>query len=196
MSALPNRRHYGERTRLLALALIGAGLLLVGFVGLIALHNAAASVVPAKQTTGGIPAQLDFPAPDLRLTDLAGQEVSLADNLDQYILVNNWATWCPPCRAEMPILEAYYSDHRDQGFTLIAIESGESLAEVAAFVEKFDISFPVWLDPGGQALRGFYNNALPSSYLIDPEGTVILGWSGAITQAVLENHVTPLLNQE
>jgi hypothetical protein len=60
----------------------------------------------------------------------------------------------------------------------------------------FGLSSPVWLDPDGQALRGFFNNAHPGSYLIDPDGTVILGWSGAINREALENYITPLLTQD
>lgn len=172
--------------------MLGSGLVLIGLVGAIMLVTSH----PAKSDSSPVapvPVTLGFPAPQLELTDLNGQAVSLADFRGRYVLLNNWATWCPPCRAEMPVLEAFYRDHRERGFILIAVEAGDPPEMVQEFVDRYQISFPVWLDPENQALRGFANNALPSSYLIDPEGQVILGWSGAVTRAALDSHVAPLL---
>lgn len=178
--------------RILSLALLGSGLVTLGLVGAIMLIAST----PAKGGTlaaAPVPVVLDFPAPDLELTDLNGQQVSLADYRGQFVLVNNWATWCPPCRAEMPVLEAFYREHKDQGFALIAVEAGDPPRVVREFVERYQLSFPVWLDPENQALRGFANNTLPSSYLINPDGKVVMGWSGAVTRAALERYVVPLL---
>jgi len=143
-----------------------------------------------------VPVSLDFPAPHLELTDLNGRTVSLADYQGQFALVNNWATWCPPCRTEMPVLEAFYREHRGQGFILIAIEAGDPPEMVREFVDRYQLSFPVWLDPKNQALRGFANNALPSSYLIDPNGRIVLGWNGAVTRAALDRYVAPFLEDQ
>ncbi len=154
---------------------------------------ASAQTESRGQASAPVPVALRFPAPRLELTDLHGQAVSLADYQGQFVLVNNWATWCPPCRAELPVLEAFYQEHRDQGFALIAIEAGDPPELVREFADHYRLTFPVWLDPENQALRGFANNALPSSYLIDPDGQVVLGWSGAVTRAALERYVTPLL---
>lgn len=154
---------------------------------------ASAPTKSRGQAAVPVPMTLHFPAPRLELTDLHGQAVSLADYQGQFVLVNNWATWCPPCRAEMPVLEAFYRDHRDQGFTVIAIEAGDPPELVQEFADRYRLTFPVWLDPENQALHGFANNALPSSYLIDPDGQVVLGWSGAVTSAALDRYVTPLL---
>lgn len=172
--------------------MLGSGLVLIGLVGAIMLTTSQ-PVKSSSPAGAPVPVALDFPAPQLELTDLNGQAVTLADYRDRYVLVNNWATWCPPCRAEMPILEAFYRDQRDRGFVLIAVEAGDPPRMVQEFVDRYQVSFPVWLDPENQALRGFANNALPSSYLIDPKGRVILGWSGAVTRAALDRHVAPLL---
>ncbi|MGW8225308.1 MAG: TlpA family protein disulfide reductase [Anaerolineales bacterium] len=139
------------------------------------------------------PATVNFPAPGLNLHDLNGQPVSLADHLGQVVLVNNWATWCPPCRQEMPILEAYFRDHNHQGFTIVAIDAGDPSETVSEFISEYEMSFPVWVDPSSSALNSFRNNYLPSSYLIDREGQVIMVWSGAVTRASLEQNITPLL---
>ena len=171
--------------------LMGTGLLILGIVVLLILHNSGDSI--NNQTDFSVtPLKMDFPAPDLQLHDLQSQPVSLVDYRDQVVLVNNWATWCPPCRAEMPTLNDYYQAHRQQNFVMVGIESGESIDEVANFVNKLELSFIIWLDPNGSALDAFHNNALPSSYVIDPQGTVVLGWTGPISRSQLEKYVTPL----
>ena len=107
--------------------------------------------------------------------------------------MNNWATWCPPCKAEMPTLQAYFEAHQAKGFTIIAIEGGEPVSEVADFVRQYGLSFPVWPDVNGKSMDAFRNLNLPNSYLIDREGTVRLAWTGAISRSILEEYVTPLL---
>jgi thiol-disulfide isomerase/thioredoxin len=113
-----------------ALVLVGAGLLILGIVaGILLIQNrpgpGRVELPPAE------PAVANFSAPDLNLHSLDGSLVSLADYRGQVVLVNNWATWCPPCQAEMPTLQAYYEAHKDQGFVLVAIEGGEPASEVA-----------------------------------------------------------------
>ena len=140
-----------------------------------------------------LPGEVNFQAPELALENLGGDPVTLAELRGQVILVNNWATWCPPCRAEMPELEAYFRAHVDEGFLLVAINSGDTQEQVTAFVEEYDLTFPMWLDPTGLALDEFKNNALPSSYVIDRSGTVKFVWTGAVSLEALETYVTPLL---
>jgi len=142
-----------------------------------------------------VPQEVDYPAPPLALVDVNGQSVALADYAGQVVLLNNWATWCPPCRAEMPELQAYHTAHQEQGFTVIAVEAGDPASQVQQFVEEYGLTFPVWVDTGQQALTVFRNLALPNSFVIDREGQVRLAWSGAITLDVLEKYVTPLLEE-
>jgi len=136
---------------------------------------------------------VNYPAPELTLSDLQGNPSSLTDYLGQVVLVNNWATWCPPCKAEMPALQAYYQTHTAQGFVILGIEAGEPADEVTAFVEQYGLTFPVWLDAKGLALEAFRNFSLPSSYVIDRDGVVRLAWSGAISREMLEKYVTPVV---
>jgi peroxiredoxin len=132
-------------------------------------------------------------APELALEDLAGNPVSLSALRGQIVLVNNWATWCPPCRAEMPALEAYYREHRGEGFTLVAIDAGDPVSEVERFAQSLDLTFPIWMDRNSAALAAFNTTALPSSFVIDRQGTIRLAWTGAIDRATLERYVTPLI---
>lgn len=180
--------------RILAMVLIGGGLLVIGVVALLLLPslNSPESETQAEVSANG-PAIVDFAAPDIQLQDLGGEQVSLADFRGQVVLVNNWATWCPPCRAEMPILDEYYQDHRHQEFTVVAIDSGDPADVVKEFVNSYQISFPIWVDPTSSAVNSFRNNYLPSSYLVNEDGQVVRVWSGAVTRASLEENITPML---
>ncbi|OGO41331.1 MAG: hypothetical protein A2W36_04615 [Chloroflexi bacterium RBG_16_58_14] len=178
--------------RIAGMVLIGAGLLVLGVVALVALPRPD---ILASDELSAIPVEVDYPAPELNLNDLQGNPVSLADHLGQVVLVNNWATWCPPCKAEMPALQAYYRDYREQGFTIIAIDAGETKEDVDAFVISYNLTFPVWLDPTQVATVVFRNPGLPSSYVIDREGGVRLAWTGAISHKMLEKYVTPLVEE-
>ena len=181
------------RTQLI-LTLVAAGVFLVGAVLIPALVNGQAR---ALDPSGLLlpPVVMDQPAPQLGATDLQGRPVLLRDTLGKVVLVNNWATWCPPCKSEMPGLQAYYQAHSAQGFLLVAIEAGEPAATVIPFVRQLDLTFPVWLDQPSLAMEAFKNWDLPSSYLIDRQGRLRMGWQGPVSRASLEKYVTPLLEK-
>jgi len=181
-----------RKSKPLAMVLIGAGLVILGFTGLLLFTRSDST---AAEERSAIPLRVDFPAPELALHDLQGKAVSLTDYRGQVVLVNNWAIWCPPCKAEMPTLQAYFEDYRQQGFTIVAIESGDPARQVAEFAESYNLTFDIWLDPTQQALLAFRNPGLPSSYVVDREGKVRLAWTGAISRKMLEQYVTPLLEE-
>jgi peroxiredoxin len=141
------------------------------------------------------PVIMNQAAPQLALTSLQGNPVSLADFGGKVILVNNWATWCPPCQAELPELQAYYQAHARQGFVIVGIESGEPAATVSGFVHRLGLTFPIWLDPDGTAVDAFENLSLPSSYLVDQQGVLRLSWTGQVNLDTLEKYITPLLEK-
>jgi thiol-disulfide isomerase/thioredoxin len=131
-----------SKSRILAMFFIGGGLLLVGIAALLLLPGKA-STTSDPEVGINQPAIVDFPAPSIQLHDLEGKPVSLEDYRGQVVLVNNWATWCPPCRQEMPILEAYFREHRHQDFTIVAIDAGDPVDTVYDFVNSYDMTFPV-----------------------------------------------------
>ena len=149
----------------------------------------------SRRIVSVIPEQVSYPAPSLTLTNLEGQSVSLEDHAGKVVLVNIWTTWCPGCEAEMPEFEAYYQAYRRDGFIVIGVNAEESAEQVAAFREKMELNFPLWLGPQREIYRAFKSNHLPSSYVIDREGTVRLAWFGPISRDVLEVYVTPLLRE-
>ena len=144
-----------------------------------------------------VPARVNFPAPELTLTDIQGVSRSIADYRGQVVLVNLWATWCAPCKEEMPALQAFYEDYRDRGFVVIAINDGEPAADVRAFVGEYELTFPVWLDPTYIATEeAFHTLNLPASFVIDREGTIQLAWVGRISSSMLEQYLTPLIMRQ
>jgi len=173
---------------------MAAGLLLIGFAFVIMTSSKSRS--NAASLSSVEPVAVNFAAPELSLESLAGGTEALTDYRGSIVLVNNWATWCPPCKAEMPTLAAYYNEHRSEGFTIIAIEAGDTVDVVAPFVQSYNLEFPVWLDPNGSSLRAFGNGTLPNSYVIDRSGTVRYAWTGEINKAMLDKYVTPLLAED
>jgi thiol-disulfide isomerase/thioredoxin len=189
---MAGRANSRGNARIIALLLVGAGLLILGVAAFFILPKPEAA---AGDERSAIPLPVEYPAPELELTDLEGNAVSLADYQGQVVLVNNWATWCPPCRAEMPILQAYYEDYAGKGFSIIAIDAGDPVSEVAKFAKDYGLGFPVWPDLTQKATVAFRNPGLPSSYLIDRQGVVRLAWTGAISRGMLDQYVTPLLEE-
>jgi len=180
------KKNTSQKTNLLPLILAGLGIIALIAVGLILSTNQG-EVIESIDALTFPPIKVNQPAPELTLFDLDGNEVSLKDFRGEVILVNNWATWCPPCREEMPEFEAYYDKYKDQGFQVVAIEAGEPEAEVRGFVEG--------LDPENKSLLTFQQNSLPNSFVIDRKGNLRLAWLGAINGATLEKYVTPLLKE-
>jgi thiol-disulfide isomerase/thioredoxin len=169
------------------------GLILLGTVAFLAWPKVESG--PSAFTTSlTVPVTVNYAAPDLTLFDLNGVEHELTDHLGEVVLVNLWATWCPPCKAEMPVLKSYYEDHAEEGFVTIAINDGDPADSVAAFVQEYGLTFQVWLDPTYEATeRAFKTRNLPSSFVIDREGIIRLRWVGEIDRPSLEKYVTPLI---
>lgn len=175
--------------------ILGVGLVLLGLAAFAAWPSVDAS--PDAGASGGpmtVPVAVNYAAPDLILSDLNGVEHELTDHLGEVVLINLWATWCPPCKAEMPTLEAYYQAHRAEGLLILAINDGDPADAVAAFAQEYNLTFPVLLDPEYEAsARAFKTRSLPSSFVVDRVGNIRLRWVGEIDRATLEKYVTPLI---
>lgn len=109
---------------------------------------------------------------DFTLTDLHGTSWHLRDLKGKVVLVNFWATWCPPCRKEMPDLQALYDKYKEQGFVVLSISDEES-AKVAPFIAERKITYPVVLDPGRKVNDAFVVEGIPKSFVYDRDGKLV-----------------------
>jgi cytochrome c biogenesis protein CcmG/thiol:disulfide interchange protein DsbE len=189
------RRRRGNNPAWVAL---GVGLILIGLALWVVLSRPDNASNSASSASGrsAVPVAVRYAAPDLALMNLDGDTESLADLRQDVVLVNNWATWCPPCKEEMPVLEAYYETHAAEGFTIVAVEAGDALEDVSEFARGHALKFHVWLDPKNASMDAFKSQNLPSSFVIDRTGTVRYAWIGAISREMLEKYVTPLLTED
>ena len=149
---------------------------------------------PKMPEISGGPAMLaGAPATSFPVTRVDGT----ADALDRYrgkvVLMNLWATWCPPCREEMPALERLYRDLSPGGLVVLGVDQGESSAVAGAFARKLAITFPILIDDGQQYGRAYAAQGLPTSILIDRGGRIVKGVDGAMTLAQMRAAVLPVL---
>lgn len=146
---------------------------------------------------GKIPApQQGFLAPDFKLKTTNGETVKLSDLRGRAVLVNLWATWCPPCRAEMPAIEKIYNAYKDDGFIVLAINMTyqDTFANIAPFIEEYGLTFPILLDETSEVGTAYQLRSLPSSFFIDREGIireVVIG--GPMAEALLRTRVEEIL---
>ena len=174
LSRRNTRSTRAARSRL-PLLLIGGGVIFL----IVALVVALAADRPGEKV------------PTISLLD--GSSVNLADYRGHVVLLNFWASWCPPCRAEMPVLDAYYQRYKDSGFVLIAINSGESASTASRFIQSTPYTFIVGIDPTNQFSGYFGITGLPISIVFDKQGDIQYRHTGQISPDVLDAQVTPLL---
>ena len=148
-------------------------------------------------TSGKIPApQQGFLAPDFELKTTEGETIKLSELRGQAVLVNLWATWCPPCRAEMPAIEKVYNDYKDQGFVVLAVNMTyqDTFADIAPFIDEYSLTFPILLDETSEVGTAYQLRSLPSSFFIDRDGIireVVIG--GPMAEALLRTRVEEIL---
>jgi thiol-disulfide isomerase/thioredoxin len=180
-----------------AFIVIGIGLITVGVaaMALLTLRHSLWSQTESTVESSVVPVNADYAAPDLTLNDLDSKPRSLSDYVGKVVLVNMWATWCPPCVSELPTLNSFYKDYAMEGFVMIGIDDGEELSVVKDYVTQKGLIFPIWLDPTYLSESAFNTQNLPSSFLIDRQGQVRLQWVGAISRAMLEKYVLPIIEE-
>lgn len=112
------------------------------------------------------------PAPDFTLKSLSGENVRLSELRGQVVMINFWASWCGPCRQEMPLLEALYQRYSALGFELLGVNVEQDVDDAKRWLADTDVSFPVLLDPTNQLTRMYDVKAMPSTVLVDRDGNV------------------------
>ncbi|OPX00430.1 MULTISPECIES: peroxiredoxin family protein [Geobacillus] len=139
--------------------------------------NVAFSVEDGGKSEGQIAEGIEVGnrAPDFALRALNGEEVRLSDFRGKRVIVNMWATWCPPCRAEMPDMQKFYERYKDEGVEIVAVNLTQSERQpehVGRFIQEYGITFTVLLDEKGEVYRQYQAQAIPTSYLIDSKGII------------------------
>lgn len=131
-------------------------------------------------------------APDFQLQTMNGETVKLSDFKGKKVILNFWATWCPPCRAEMPHLEKFYEDHQENVVVLAVnlTKTEKKPNEVKAFVEEFGLTFPTVMDIKGEVSDMYQIFAYPTSYMVDSQGIIQEIFKGAINYEVMEKSIS------
>lgn len=133
------------------------------------------------------------PAPDFTLRGPKGETVSLSDFAGHPILINFWATWCPPCRFEMPLLEQTYGKLKDSDLVVLAVDVQEGPELVNPYVEQMGLTFPVALDRAGAVATAYRVTGLPTTVFVDSNGVVTDIHRGALVESVLQQYLDDLL---
>jgi cytochrome c biogenesis protein CcmG/thiol:disulfide interchange protein DsbE len=155
--------------------------------------------LPGTAANADIPApQAGFLAPDFTLPTLDGENITLSDLQGHAVLVNVWASWCSPCRQEMPAMERIFQEYQADGLVILAVNATnqDSREGMIAFINEFGFSFPVLLDEDGFVSDQYQVRALPSSFFILPDGSiqeVVIG--GPMADALLRTRVENLLKE-
>jgi peroxiredoxin len=118
------------------------------------------------------------PAPDFALKDLSGATVRLSDYRGKTVLLDFWATWCEPCKQSIPLYMKLQEKHRSKGFVIVGIDENENAATAAAYARNHDMNYPVLLDPGTGLFEKYGGRSLPSTFLIDGQGSIRGRWEG------------------
>lgn len=141
----------------------------------------------ARESQPARPVNDAVEAPDFTLQAVDGSNVRLSDLWGQIVLLNFWATWCSPCRAEMPDLNSLHQEYGSKhDFTVVGVNLEESQETVQRFAQELDIAFPLLLDANGEVTTNQYGfRSLPASLIIDREGRVRDKWLGRIPRAAI-----------
>lgn len=130
-------------------------------------------------------------APNFELTDLEGNAVQLSDYRGQKVLINFWATWCPPCRAEMPHMQRFYEDFNNEvvilAVNMTSIDKG--MDAILPFIEEFKLTFPIALDQEGDVMNTYQITAYPTTYAVDRQGIVRTKFIGPMDYETMNNAV-------
>jgi peroxiredoxin len=174
-------------------AVVAALLLFVAIVAVVVLQSCS-SDEPEEDAAGAAsgPVREGVVAPDFMLTTLDGETVSLSDYAGQPVLVNFWASWCPPCRDEFPALVRAYEAHRDEGLEILGVTYNDQAEAARAFADDSGAQWPILSDPDHDAWDAFSPVGPPTSYFIDADGIVQRVHIGAVDDERLADHLAAI----
>lgn len=184
----------------LALAFVGYRYLSTHREGTISSPDGVQEIVPmtdaAETTPDTAPAETaeDYTAPDFIAYTLTGEAARLSDFAGKPVVINFWATWCPPCRQELPGFENAWQQYGDDVVFLMVECGGETTEEVETFIAEGGYTFPVYVDSDGSGAAAYSINAIPVTALVDAEGKLFAYQVGAVEEDSLRAAIDMLLN--
>jgi thiol-disulfide isomerase/thioredoxin len=155
--------------------------LIVALVLAVAIAVLKPFFVPQSTRQGGPAGLVGQSAPVFALRNDRGAPVSLAQYRGRVVVMNLWASWCPPCRAEMPDLQRLADARSRQGLAIVGVNEGESAQRARTFAQSLGIRFPIWIDDGQRYGRIYAALGLPTTVIVDRNGVVVRGFDGALT---------------
>jgi len=167
---------------------VGIGLLMIG---LLRGNDSTSTDKERIQTGTDATLALDGPAPTFELESLSGDQIRFEDYGEQVVLLNFWATWCGPCRLEMPAFQDRFKQYNDE-LQVVAVNFDEPKHEVQNFVDELGLTFDILLDPGGEIQRLYQVRGYPTSYFIDADGVVRIIHIGLMTEGQLDDYLSEL----
>jgi cytochrome c biogenesis protein CcmG/thiol:disulfide interchange protein DsbE len=178
------------------LATIAVGLVIAGLVWFFDRPGGVGgseSITLTASASGPAP-RVGREAPDFRVQTLDGQEVQLSDFRGRPVWINFWATWCPPCRAESPDIEAVYKEKQDEGLVILALSIGEDAGTVSGYAERTDVTFTIGLDQGTDIAATYRIVGIPTHYFVDSDG-ILRDWRiGSMSKETMEKKVDAILS--
>jgi peroxiredoxin len=175
-------------------ALMGVLMAVLTITGSDSVRSVTSQSVENAPTPAPDVVRVGQPAPGFTLETLSGEEASLVDFRGSVVAVNFWATWCGPCRAEMPALQAA-SDEFDE-LVILGVNTGESRSRVAGFMEELGLTFPALLDTNEDVADLYGVRAMPTTVWVDPDGIVRFEHFGPLTENQIERYVVSVMEGE
>ena len=169
-------------------------ILVMALVAILGLSWIVAARVPAgtKRHVAQVP-KPGFLAPDFTLESLDGEQITLSQYRGHPVIINFWATWCPPCRSEMPAIVQEYERYKGRGLVVLAVDNGEDPEKVVPFREAYRMTFPVLLDKAMRVAEMYHIRALPTTFFIAPDGTITDMVVGGMNKSTVQVHVRRLM---
>ena len=152
-------------------------------------------MIPAQGSTISSP-QIGFLAPAFDLPSLSQDNENISQNQDEVVLVNFFASWCPPCKTEMPAMQNVYTTYHAKGLEIYAVTNlqQDNLSDIQAFIKDSGVQFPILLDGNGATFRDFAIRALPTTFLLDSSGRIRkVFYGGPLTEVLLSTEIEKVL---
>jgi peroxiredoxin len=169
-------------------------MLLIGGAAFAFLRSVGQESSNRSKVANSVPVEpvLNAQAPDFTLETVEGEKVQLSDFNGRPVLINFWATWCGPCRIEMPAIQDRFATYQEPGLVVLAVNYDESRGAVSIFRDEMGLTFPLLLDPGGEVQQLYRNRSYPTSFFVDEQGIIRSHHIGVMTEGQLDENLATI----